>query len=105
MSDQPSIARRPPRLKELASWTSDWREAWGRRANDLEEEGVPWPDHEVRAFDEVKALKAKGGRAPLPPRPKPPTPPKAAATTTTKPGPRGERAGSLNLKPAGATRQ
>jgi hypothetical protein len=81
---------RPPRLQELATWTSDWREAWGRRANELNEQGVPWPEHEVRAFDEVRELKAKGGRAPKP-RPPAGEPPTKAVKVTT------EKAGKLNL--------
>jgi hypothetical protein len=94
MADSPSPSPpqgRPPRLAELATWTTDWRETWGRRANQLEDEGIPWPDHEVQAFDEVKAMKAKakGGRAPKPPAGRPPS--NAAAKRPA------EKAGKLNL--------
>ena len=38
----------------LANWPDDWRERWGRRANDLEErEGLSWRDAEGRAFVEI----------------------------------------------------
>jgi hypothetical protein len=47
----------PPRPAELASWSVEWRERWGRLANDLQDRGVPWPEHERRAFDQVKAEK------------------------------------------------
>ena len=43
-----------PRPKELASWPVDQRQQWGLRANQLQDEGVPWPDHERQAFLEVK---------------------------------------------------
>jgi hypothetical protein len=45
----------PPRPAELARWPVEWRERWGRLANQLEDQGVPWPDHERRAFDQIKA--------------------------------------------------
>lgn len=37
----------------LAAWPDEWRERWGRRANDLEEAGLSWRDAEGRAFVEV----------------------------------------------------
>jgi hypothetical protein len=37
----------------LAKWPIEWRERWGRRANDLEEAGFSWRDAEGRAFVEV----------------------------------------------------
>lgn len=38
----------------LANWPDVWRERWGRRANDFEEqEGLSWRDAEGRAFVEV----------------------------------------------------
>lgn len=37
----------------LATWPIDWRERWGRRANDLEDSGLGWRDAEGRAFVEV----------------------------------------------------
>ena len=43
-----------PYRKVLANWPDDWRERWGRRANDLEErEGLSWRDAEGRAFVEI----------------------------------------------------
>jgi hypothetical protein len=45
----------PPRPTELAGWPIPWRERWGRLANDLQDQGIPWPDHEREAFDQVKA--------------------------------------------------
>ena len=50
-----------PYRQVLASWTDDWRERWGRRANELEESGLSWRDAEGRAFVEIwKQLKAAG---------------------------------------------
>jgi hypothetical protein len=40
---------------ERANWPIRWRERRGRLANALEDRGVPWPDHERRAFDQAKA--------------------------------------------------
>lgn len=37
----------------LAAWPDEWRERWGRRANDLEDAGLSWRDAEGRAFLEV----------------------------------------------------
>jgi hypothetical protein len=37
----------------VAEWPVDWRERWGRRANDLEEQGLSWRDAEAQAFIEV----------------------------------------------------
>ncbi len=37
----------------LANWPDDWRERWGRRANDLEDSGLSWRDAEGRAFLEI----------------------------------------------------
>ena len=42
-----------PYRSVLASWPDEWRERWGRRANDLEEAGLSWRDAEGRAFLEV----------------------------------------------------
>jgi hypothetical protein len=49
----------PPRPVELSRWPIAWRERWGHRSNQLQDEGVPWPDHERQAFDEVQAEKAE----------------------------------------------
>src|SRR5690242_6262047 len=37
----------------LASWPEDWRERWGRRANELEETRLSRRDAEAQAFAEV----------------------------------------------------
>ena len=37
----------------VAEWPTEWRERWGRRANDLEALGLSWRDAEGRAFVEV----------------------------------------------------
>lgn len=42
-----------PYRRVLASWPVDWRERWGRRANELEESGLSWRDAEGRAFVET----------------------------------------------------
>jgi hypothetical protein len=45
----------------LPSWPIPWREAWGRRANELEEvQGLPWRQAEWLAFDEVSRLRWSG---------------------------------------------
>jgi hypothetical protein len=49
----------PPRPAELAGWPIEWRERWGRLANQLEEEGVPFPESERAAFGVVKAERAE----------------------------------------------
>jgi hypothetical protein len=47
----------PPRPDELAEWPIKWRARWGRLANELEDQGIPWPDHERQAFKTIKAEK------------------------------------------------
>lgn len=42
-----------PWREELPTWSIEWRERWGRRANQLADEGVLWPEDERRAFAEV----------------------------------------------------
>jgi hypothetical protein len=37
----------------VAGWPVEWRERWGRRANELEEAGLSWRDAEAQAFVEV----------------------------------------------------
>jgi hypothetical protein len=37
----------------VAEWPVEWRERWGRRANELEETGMSWRDAETQAFIEV----------------------------------------------------
>jgi hypothetical protein len=48
LDSQPLVYRRV-----LADWPVEWRERWGRRANDLEASGLSWRDAEGRAFAEV----------------------------------------------------
>ncbi len=57
---------RPPRRSPppayravVAGWPDDWRERWGRRANELEEAGLAWRDAESQAFVEVWATVRK----------------------------------------------
>jgi hypothetical protein len=49
----------------VANWPVEWRERWGRRANALEEGGLPWRDAETQAFVEV--WNQVRSRAPEPP--------------------------------------
>ena len=42
-----------PYRRVLADWPDEWRERWGRRANDLEDSGLSWRDAEGRAFVET----------------------------------------------------
>jgi hypothetical protein len=42
-----------PYRQVLATWPDSWRERWGRRANELEDSGIPWRDAEGRAFVET----------------------------------------------------
>jgi hypothetical protein len=37
----------------VAEWPVEWRERWGRRANELEEKGLAWRDAEALAFVEI----------------------------------------------------
>jgi hypothetical protein len=47
----------PPAYRGVvAAWPEDWRERWGRRANELEEAGLSWRDAEARAFVEIWSL-------------------------------------------------
>jgi hypothetical protein len=51
----------PPRPSKLARWPIERRQRWGELANQLEDEGVPFPESERRAFDEVKAQLGRWG--------------------------------------------
>jgi hypothetical protein len=53
-----------PWRKVLPGWPVEWRERWGRRANELAESGIRWPDDEAKAFVEVLAERE---RNPIPP--------------------------------------
>ena len=37
----------------VANWPIEWREQWGRRANNLEETWLSWRDAEAKAFVEI----------------------------------------------------
>jgi hypothetical protein len=52
--------RWPPRPEELADWPIPWREKWGRLANDLEDQGLKFPECEREAFRLVKAEMSTG---------------------------------------------
>jgi hypothetical protein len=54
-SPSPAPPPWPPRPAELATWPVEWRERWGRLANELEVAGTPFPESERRAFVQVKA--------------------------------------------------
>ncbi len=50
----------------VAAWPIEWREQWGRRANELEETGLAWRDAEVQAFAETwHQFRRMSGREPL----------------------------------------
>ncbi len=40
----PPVSHPPAYRGVLATWPEHWRERWGRRANELEEAGLPWRD-------------------------------------------------------------
>jgi hypothetical protein len=49
------------RPDEMADWPIPWREKWRRRANELRDQGCPWPVDEWQAYHETKAaMKAAG---------------------------------------------
>jgi hypothetical protein len=50
----PPVAPWPPRPAELATWPIAWRQRWGELANQNQDRGVPWPDHERQAFEQVE---------------------------------------------------
>jgi hypothetical protein len=63
----PPSATHPPAYRGVvAGWSVEWRERWGRRANELEETGLTWRDAEARAFVEVWSgvRRGPGSRAP-----------------------------------------
>jgi hypothetical protein len=44
----------PLRPAELAEWPVEWRARWGLLANALQDQAIPWPEHERQAFDQIK---------------------------------------------------
>lgn len=54
MSLTPAWTPRPlPWRATLAAWPDEWRERWGRRANDYEDAGLPWFEAEALAFEDT----------------------------------------------------
>ena len=49
----PSAAHPPAYRGVVANWPVEWRERWGRRANELQETGLSWRDAEAQAFVEL----------------------------------------------------
>jgi hypothetical protein len=45
-----SEARPLPWRPIVATWPVEWRERWGRLANDLMDAGRPWPADEAEAY-------------------------------------------------------
>ena len=45
----------PPRPRDLHLWSIPMRQRWGELANRLEDQGIPWPDHEQQAYEQIKA--------------------------------------------------
>ena len=55
LADPPWSPRRPPAVvEEIGGWPIPWRQRWGELCNAFEDEGVPFPESERRAYDEVK---------------------------------------------------
>ena len=52
----PAVAPLPWR-DHVGGWTIERRQAWGDRANDLQDGGLSWREAESQAFDEVCALR------------------------------------------------
>ncbi|MGE5755630.1 MAG: hypothetical protein ACM35G_07925 [Planctomycetaceae bacterium] len=48
----------------IAGWSIPWRKRWGRRANELAEQGIRFPEDERRAFVEVLASIEAGAEPP-----------------------------------------
>jgi hypothetical protein len=69
----PRVIHPPAYRGVVAGWPEDWRERWGRRANELEEAGLSWRDAEAQAFVEVWNLVRRGQHpgAPASPGPDP----------------------------------
>ena len=55
-ADPPWSPRRPPAVvEEIGAWPIPWRQRWGELCNAYEDEGVPFPESERRAYHEVKS--------------------------------------------------
>jgi hypothetical protein len=44
-----------PRPAELATWPIERRQRWGELANRLDDQGIPWPEHERQAYEQINA--------------------------------------------------
>jgi hypothetical protein len=44
----------PRRPAELAEWPVEWRRRWGRLANELQDQGIRWPECEQVAFEQTR---------------------------------------------------
>lgn len=60
----PSPALELPWRETVAGWPLNWREYWGRLANDLEAGGMPWQEAEARAFGMIEAEMRSGAWRP-----------------------------------------
>jgi hypothetical protein len=56
LADPPWSPRRPPAVvEEIGAWPIPWRQRCGELCNAFEDEGVPFPESERRAYHRVKA--------------------------------------------------
>ena len=46
--------------RAVATWPVEWRERWGRRANELQDHGEPWDASEWIAFNELAPDSVRG---------------------------------------------
>jgi hypothetical protein len=51
------------RPDEMVDWPISWREEWRRRANELRDQGCPWPVDEWQAYHETKSAMNAAGEA------------------------------------------
>ena len=55
LADPPWSPRRPPAVvEEIGAWPIPWRQRCGELCNAFEDEGVPFPESERRAYHQVK---------------------------------------------------
>jgi hypothetical protein len=68
--DEPSklVPPWPPRPAQLVTWPVPLRQRWGELANALENQGVPFPDSERRAFAQVRSEEEENRRRSIAPR-------------------------------------
>jgi hypothetical protein len=54
-TDPPWTPRRPPAIvAEIGAWPIPWRQRWGELCNQLEDEGIKFPESERRAYYIIK---------------------------------------------------